>query len=60
MAWLLYDNEQIPWHSDNAVNNFAKHYLGYGKKEDKEFIVRARIGMGSLIRYYFRDLKSVK
>ena len=60
MPWLLYDNEQIPWHSDNAVNNFAKHYLGYGKKEDKEFIVRARIGMGSLIRYYFRDLKSVK
>ena len=60
MPWLLYDNEQIPWHSDNAINNFAKHYLGYGKKEDKEFIVRARIGMGSLIRYYFRDLKSVK
>ena len=60
MPWLLYDNEQIPWHSDNAVNNFAKHYLGYGKKEDKEFIVRARIGMRSLMRYYFRDLKSVK
>ncbi|TAN58699.1 hypothetical protein EPN15_00275 [Patescibacteria group bacterium] len=60
MPWLIYNGEQIPWHRDVAVNSFAKYYLGYGRKEDKEFVVRARIGMGSLIRYYFRDLKSAK
>lgn len=54
--WLIYDLENIPWHIDSRVNKFAEKYLGYGNREDKEFVVRARIDLLSLFRYLFRRL----
>lgn len=52
--WLIYANEKIPWHRDELINKFAKRYLGYGKSEDKEFIVRMRVSLLSLIKYLIK------
>jgi hypothetical protein len=49
--WLIYNNDNAPWHSNDNINVFAKKYLGYTTGEDKEFIVRARINFISVIKY---------
>lgn len=53
MPWLIYENDKIPWHHKDSINLFAKRYIGYGRKEDKEFVVRARIGVKALLKYFF-------
>ena len=60
MPWLIYDKRYNPWHHNYSVNLFAKRYIGYGSKEDKEFVGGAKIGVRSLARYYFGLLISVK
>lgn len=52
--WLIYKEENIPWHSNEKINNFAVKYLGYGSGTDKEFIVRAEMTIMSLIKYLFK------
>lgn len=54
MPWLIYENSNIPWHKNNVINLFAKRYLGYGNGEDKEFVVRAHIGVFSFLKYIYR------
>lgn len=54
MSWLIYDEENIPWHQEEHINNFAKKYLGYGKREDKEFIVRMQLSLRSLLNYVLK------
>ena len=39
LPWLIYNNDNAPWHSNDVVNRFARKYLKYGTNEDKEFIV---------------------
>lgn len=51
MPWLIYEDNNIPWHRNNIINLFAKRYLGYGNGEDKEFVVRAHIGVFSFLKY---------
>jgi len=51
MPWLLYGNENTPWHRDEHINNFAKRYLGYGEKADKEFVVRMQLSLWSILKY---------
>ena len=53
MPWLIYNNDNAPWHKNQKINKFAKRYLGYGNNEDKEFIVRAHINLFSLLRYLY-------
>ena len=57
--WLIYRDETIPWHSDENINIFARRYLGYGKGEDKEFVVRVRFTLRSLVRHLFRTSKKI-
>ncbi len=55
MPWLIYDQDSAPWHRSERVNNFARHYLDYGDKTtDKEFVVRARFGLKSIVNYLRR------
>lgn len=49
--WLIYNNDNAPWHSKEQINVFAKKYLRYHKGEDREFMVRAHINIISLFRY---------
>ena len=49
--WLIYKNNYIPWASQEKMNTFAVKYLHYGTGEDREFVVRAKIGILSLLRY---------
>lgn len=53
--WLIYKEENIPWHSDKKINKFAIKYLGYGTGADKEFIVVAKMTIFSLIKYLFKN-----
>lgn len=53
MPWLIYNNDNAPWHSDRNVNLFAEEYLGYKDGSDKEFIVRAQISIRSVFKYLF-------
>ena len=50
---LIYESGNIPWHFDESINNFARHYLKYGEKADREFVVRARITLLSILNNYF-------
>jgi len=52
--WLIYKDKNIPWHSNDKINKFAMRYLGYGSGADKEFIVRTKIAISSLIKYLFK------
>ena len=49
--WLIYNNDNAPWHGKEKINTFAKRYLGYHTGEDREFVVRAHINFLSFIRY---------
>ena len=51
--WLIYNNDNAPWHTDGKINTFVRKYLGYHSGEDREFMVRARINIISLFRYLF-------
>lgn len=55
--WLVYSNNDIPWHYDPKLNDFARRYLGYGKREDKEWIVYMRITALSFARYMCVELR---
>src|SRR3989344_7158200 len=50
MPWLIYDIDKIPWHRKDIINKFARRHLSYGKKEDKEFVVRVRVDILTLIK----------
>ncbi len=54
MPWLIYNNDNAPWHSDDKINLFAKRYLGYHTGEDREFMVRLRINFLSLVKFLLR------
>ncbi|MEK7635972.1 MAG: hypothetical protein AAB405_02680, partial [Patescibacteria group bacterium] len=54
MPWLIYNNDNAPWHSNERINKFVKRYLGYHNGDDKEFIVRAHINLFSLLRYLYK------
>ncbi len=56
MPWFIYNNFQIPWHSNDAFNKFVDRYLGYSKKDGKEFVVRAKFGIISLLKYYYHSM----
>ncbi len=49
--WLVYGPEGAPSTNDSQMKRFAKRYLGYHNKEDKELVVRAHITMASIIKY---------
>ena len=49
--WLIYNQDNAPWHRDERLNQFAKKYLGYEITADKELIVRTKLNIFSLIRY---------
>lgn len=49
--WLIYNNDNAPWHGNENINLFVRRYLGYHTGEDREFIVRARINIFSFLRY---------
>ncbi|MFA5143736.1 MAG: GNAT family N-acetyltransferase [Candidatus Omnitrophota bacterium] len=49
--WLVYGPEEAPSTNDSQMKRFAKRYLGYHNKEDKELVVRAHITMASIIKY---------
>lgn len=51
--WLVYKGDSIPWHRNDKVNIFAKRYLGYGNGEDREFIVRMRVDLWSVLKSVF-------
>lgn len=51
--WQIVRGNNIRWHNNDKVNNFAKRYLKYGKCEDREFIVRARFGVRGLTCFLF-------
>lgn len=52
--WLIYNNDNAPWHSNDKINLFAKRYLGYHSGQDKEFMVRLNINLFSVIKYLFK------
>lgn len=56
--WLIYDSDEMPWHSSEKINVFARRYLGYGKREDKEFVVRMRFTLRSLVRHLLNRSKT--
>ena len=56
--WLVYDSQSAPWHRNEKMNAFAKRYLGYEKREDKEFIVRAQITLFSIFKYFLHRVWS--
>lgn len=51
--WLVYGPEDAPSTNDSQIKRFAKRYLGYHNKEDKELVVRAHITLASIIKYEF-------
>jgi len=51
--WLVYGPEDAPSTNDSQMKRFAKRYLGYHNKEDKELVVRAHITLASIIKYEF-------
>ncbi len=58
--WLIYDKQNLPWSHKEKINNFAKKYLGYGKKKDRELIVRMKVTLGSLMKYFvFKIMKKI-
>ncbi len=52
--WLIYNNDNAPWHSNDKINLFAKRYLGYHSGQDKELMVRLNINLFSVIKYLFK------
>lgn len=59
MPWFIYEDTKIPWHYNKIINKFADRYLGYNKKDGKEFVVRAQFGIISLLKYCFLNLKNL-
>ncbi|KKQ23006.1 MAG: hypothetical protein US36_C0006G0005 [Candidatus Wolfebacteria bacterium GW2011_GWC1_37_10] len=55
--WFIYQNSKIPWHYNEIINKFADRYLGYNKKDGKEFVVRVQFGIISLLKYWFLSFK---
>ena len=49
--WLIYNNDNAPWHAENSINVFTRRYLGYHSGQDREFMVRAHINLVSVIKY---------
>jgi len=49
--WLIYNKYNKPTYRQKIVNDFAEHYLDYNKRKDKEFIVRTRFNVVSLLRF---------
>jgi len=49
--WLVYGPEGAPSTNDSQMKGFAKRYLGYHNKEDKELVVWAHITLASIIKY---------
>ncbi len=54
--WLIYNNDTAPWHASPSMNNFARKYLGYQTSEDKEFMVRARINLFSIMKFFLHSV----
>jgi hypothetical protein len=54
--WLIYNNDNAPWHNSSKMNKFVSNYLRYEKGEDREFVVRAKINSMSLLRYLKEEL----
>jgi len=53
--WLLYNDDTIPWLDNNAqFNSFVEHYLGYSSRQDREFIVRAKFSILSIVKEIFK------
>jgi hypothetical protein len=57
--WLIYNNDNAPWHHQDKLNIFARRYLGYHKNEDKEFMVRSHLNIFSIFRYIFYRICSI-
>ena len=55
--WLIYNNDNAPWHANESINAFARRYLGYHSGEDKEFMVRAKLNLKSIYKYIFHKKK---
>lgn len=52
--WLIYEPGEAPKYRDDVVNIFGEYYLGYSRKEDKEFIVRVNFTLINIIRSLLR------
>jgi hypothetical protein len=52
--WLIYNNDNAPWHDTEKLNIFAKRYLKYHKGEDREFMVRSHINLISVLKFLFK------
>jgi hypothetical protein len=52
--WLIYDKEHAPHYMDGVVNEFAETYLQYDKAPGKKVVVRAKICLGSIVRFYMK------
>jgi len=52
--WLIYEPGEAPKYREEIVNIFGEHYLGYSRKEDKEFVVRVNFTLSNIIRSLLR------
>ena len=55
--WFIYQISKIPWHYNKIINKFVDRYLGYNKKDGKEFVVRVQFGIISLLKYWLLSFK---
>lgn len=56
--WLIHGiikQLDIPYHHKNLFNEFAEKYLRYKEKADREFIIRARINLIDLIKFFINS-----
>jgi len=54
IPWLIYDKAHAPLYMDRVVNEFAATYLQYDKALGKKVVVRAKITLGSIVKFYMK------
>lgn len=52
--WLIYKEDEVPWHWDERVNDFCDAYLRYEEELGRKFVVRTKLTPKSVLLYLLR------